>query len=75
MNLKQELLTALRAGQGYAPLLETVRRHQAQGLGSEETYQILQQLWLELGFNNAEGDPLQATLEALMEKIWYECAA
>jgi hypothetical protein len=76
MRLKQEFLTALRAGMDYDELLELVHQHQAQGVAPQVSYEVLQQIWQELGFDK-EGDnqEMQNNLEAVMEKIWYECPA
>ncbi|HEV3255303.1 MAG TPA: hypothetical protein VG013_00355 [Gemmataceae bacterium] len=76
MDLKHGFLAALRGGQNHDALLELVHRHQAQGLTPQEAYQIMQQLWLDFGFDKAEeGSGLQDDLEYVMEKIWYECPA
>jgi hypothetical protein len=76
MNLKQEFLVALAAGQEYDALLELVRRHEARGLAPREVYNTLQKIWLEFGFDNeVNGSSMQNELEAVMEKIWYECPA
>jgi hypothetical protein len=76
MSLKDEFLAALHRGDDHDTLLDLVHRHQDQGLSSLEAYQILQQLWLEFGFNKIEeGSSLQDNLEYVLEKIWYECPA
>jgi len=76
MNLKTEFLTALRAGQEYDSLLDLVRRHEARGLSPQGAYELLQQIWLEHGFDEKREDtPFQDNLEAVMEKLWYECPA
>lgn len=76
MNLKDEFRTALRNGANYDAVLELVHRHQAQGLLLQDAYAILQQIWLEFGFDKVEvGSRLQDDLEYVMEKIWYECPA
>jgi len=76
MNFKKDFSEALQSGTDHAGLLELVRCHQKEGLAPEEAYHIMQQIWLELGFDkgNAEGD-LQNNLETVMERIWYECPA
>ena len=76
MNFKKDFSEALQSGKQHPELLELVRRHQKQGLAAEEAYQIMQQIWRDLGLDKgaAEGD-LQNNLEAVMEKIWYECPA
>lgn len=76
MNFKTQFLEALRAGQDYDSLLGLVRRHQAQGLSPEAAYELLQQIWLEHGFDEKREDtPFQDNLEAVMEKMWYESPA
>ena len=76
MPLKAELLVALRAGQDHDALLDLVHHHQTRGLSPQDAYQVLQQLWLELGFDRAEEEnSLQDNLEYVMEKVWYECPA
>ena len=65
MNLKQEFLAALAAGQEYDALLELVRRHEARGLAPREVYNTLQKIWLEFGFDNeVNGSSMQNELEA-----------
>lgn len=76
MDLKNEFLTALRDGKDHDALLELVHRHQVQGLPPQKAYALLQQIWLEFGFDKVdEGSRLQNDLEYVMEKIWYECPA
>jgi hypothetical protein len=76
MELQDEFLAALQAGEQHDALLELAHRHQAQGMPAQETYRILHQLWLELGLNAAEeGNSLQDNLEYVMGKVWYECPA
>jgi hypothetical protein len=76
MNLRSDFEAAWKAGEGHDTLLELVRRHKTQGLPVQEAYQILLQLWLECGFNDAEqSSALQDNLEYVLEKLWYECPA
>lgn len=76
MTFKQEFLSALKGGKGYQTLLEMVRRFQKEGLLQQQTYDDLQEIWLEFGFDNRQdGGDLQNNLEAVMEKVWYECPA
>ena len=73
MNLRGEFETAWRAGDDYDSLLALVDRHERQGLAVTEAYGILQQLWLDNGFDNCDGSgPLQDKLEFVLEKLWYE---
>jgi hypothetical protein len=76
MDLRNEFLAALKGGADHDALLDLVHRHQARGLGPQQAYQVLQDLWLEFGFDRAEeGSNRQENLEYVMEKIWYECPA
>ncbi len=77
MSFKQEFLAALGAGQQCDTLLDLVHRYESQGLGPKEAYNQLQQIWLEFGFDKeeAKSGSVQNDLEAVMEKIWYECPA
>jgi hypothetical protein len=76
MTFKNDFLAALQAGNDYLALLDVVNRHQAQGLSPETAYEVLQQIWLEYGFDDSrEGGDLQNNLEAVMEKVWYQCPA
>jgi hypothetical protein len=76
LTWKARFLTALRSGVDYGALLELVHRQQAQGLTPQLAYEILEQIWLEYGFDEIEeGSDLQNNLEYVMQKIWYECPA
>jgi hypothetical protein len=73
MSLRDDFETAWKAGDDHDSLLALVRRHQEQGLGARKAYDMLQQLWLENGYDDCEGtNPLQDNLEYIMEKLWYE---
>ncbi len=74
-HFKQEILAALHSGQDHCRLLEIVRRHLGQGLKTEESYELLEQIWRELGFPDAEeSTALRDDLEYLMESVWYRGA-
>ena len=76
MNFKKDFSEALQSGTDHAGLLELVCCHQKQGLTSEDAYQIMQQIWIDLGFDKAsEEGALQNNLETVMQRIWYECPA
>ncbi len=75
MNFKQEFFSALQSGKSYEELLELVRCREQQGLNPREAYELLQEIWLELGFDWKEEGGMQDTLEAVMEKAWYGCPA
>ena len=73
MAFKHDFLTALGAGADYDALMELVRLHRVRGASSKAAYEVLQEIWLEHGFDNtvaAEGS-MQDTLETVMEKVWY----
>ena len=73
MTLKQEFLAALRSGEGHEALLKLVGSHQARGLAPEDTYKVLEGIWLEFGFDNsAEDSPLRNNLEFVMERNWFQ---
>lgn len=73
MLLKQEFLKALRSGEDHRSLLELVHRHQAQGMTPRESYNVLEEIWLELGFaETEEGGPLRDELEYVMERVWFQ---
>jgi hypothetical protein len=73
MNLRAEFEIAWRAGKDHDALLELVH---AQGLPPKEAYQVLEQLWLDCGFDDVEqASPMQDNLEYVLEKIWYESPA
>jgi hypothetical protein len=76
MTFKQEFLAALQAGKPDEVLLKIVREWQGQFASQREVYDILQEIWLEQGFDERSGGgPIQDSLEYVMEKIWYECPA
>ncbi len=73
MNLKEEFLRALDAGEGHDALLVLVRRHQIEGVTPQQTYEILEEIWAECGFDDREKDTsLRDELEYVMENLWYQ---
>ncbi len=73
MPLKDEFLKALRAGQDHKALLGLIHRHQAQGMVPRDSYNVLEEIWQELGFaNTEEGGPLRDELEFVMERVWFQ---
>jgi hypothetical protein len=73
MELKQEFLKVLESGRGHEPLLEFAHRCQAHGVTAEKCYQALEQIWLDLGFDDPEKESsLRDSLEYAMEKLWYQ---
>ena len=76
MTFKQEFLEKLHSGKGYELLLELAHRRQAEFAHLQQVYEVLQEIWLEFGFDhNDEGGPLRDDLEFVMEKVWFECPA
>ena len=74
MDFKQKFLTALRAGKDDKDLLGIVRESQTKSFTMREAYDALQEIWIELGFDErSDGGSLQDRLEYVMEKVWYEC--
>ena len=74
MDLGQEIDRALRCGKGYDFLLELVRQYQARGLSAQASYDALEQLWRDSGFDEpGTGTQARDDLESVMEKIWFEC--
>jgi hypothetical protein len=75
MDLKKDFLAALNCNAPHESLLQLVQRHQAQGLTPEESYEVLQQIWLEFGFNESDDNTAtRENLEYLMEKVWFQGA-
>lgn len=72
MDFKHAFLAALRAGESYEMLMDLVCRQHSQGLSVDVAYEALEQIWLELGFDEKDdGGDLQDNLEAVMEKVWF----
>lgn len=72
MNLKDEFLPALRSGKDHEVLADIVCRHIDTGSPEREAYNLLEQIWLDFGFNNSdEESDLRNELEFMMERVWY----
>ena len=72
MDFQQDILAALQAGKDHRALLEIVRRHHGREETGKEAYEALEQLWRDLGFDEADQDsPLRDELEYVMERVWY----
>jgi hypothetical protein len=72
MALKQELLTALQNGATHTAVLEILRVHRSELIEPKAAYGILEQIWLELGFDDSdEQSQLRNELECALEKTWY----
>jgi hypothetical protein len=75
MDLKRDFLAALNCTATDQSLLQLVQRHQAQGLTPEESYDVLQQIWLEFGFDKSDdNNATRESLEYVMEKVWFQGA-
>ena len=73
MDLKHEFLSALQSGGNHESLLELVRRSFGRGLTQEQAYNMLQEIWLEYGYDESTVDsPLRENLEFVMETIWFQ---
>jgi hypothetical protein len=73
MTLKEDFSTALFSQADFHALLELVGRHQARRLSGDQTYDALEEIWLEHGFSESEEEsPLRDNLEYVMEKAWYQ---
>jgi hypothetical protein len=55
MDFKQEIHAALQSSKGYPDLSEIVHRHHATGLESRAAYKLLEEIWIEFGFNENRG--------------------
>jgi hypothetical protein len=76
MNFKQEFLEALNARKKHDSLLQLVSLRQSQFANAKQIYDVLQEIWLELGFDEKiDPSPLRDELEFVMERVWYECPA
>ena len=75
MSLKDQFTRALNAQATHESLLKLVEKYQQQGLTPDESYKVLEQIWLQLGFNGTdEQSPERDNLEYVMEKVWYQGA-
>jgi hypothetical protein len=72
MTFKEEFLIAFDRGLNGEELLNLA---QSRKLDAREAYKIVEQIWLELGFDSKEGEPRQENLEFVMEKLWYSSPA
>jgi hypothetical protein len=73
MNLKQAFLAALKAREHHDALLKLVRRYHAQGMTPQESYNALEEIWMDFGFDaSGEDSPLRDDLEYVMERVWFQ---
>jgi hypothetical protein len=74
MSLKEEFRAALTKGANLDRLVELVDQHFAQGMPRRDMARILHELWLELGFEDAQRpDSVQESLEYVLEKLSDDC--
>jgi hypothetical protein len=73
-SLKEEFRAALTAGTDLERLVELVDQHFVQGMPRREIARILYELWLELGFEDAQRpDSVQESLEYVLQKLSDDC--
>jgi hypothetical protein len=76
MTFKQEFLEALESGRKHDSLLELIRKRQPQFANKQQIYDTLQEVWLDLGFDEkTDASPVRDELEFVMEQVWYQCPA
>lgn len=76
MALKNEFQANLERGADHEELLALVRRFKTGGVGQREAYDQLQELWLEYGFDDDDGETsIRENLEYVMEIVWGFCPA
>ncbi len=73
MPLREEILSALAAGNDHRSVLALVRRHQDQGMTREASYEVLEGVWRQFGFDDCDqASPTRDTLEYVLEKVWFQ---
>lgn len=73
MDVEQKLLAALRSQNDHQSLMAVVHHHLSQRLTADEIYDVLEQIWLDFGFDCSNGEgPLRNNLEFVMEKVWFQ---
>jgi hypothetical protein len=73
-DFKDRLRTALERQSDHETLLAMVRQHYAEGGTKSEAYDALQEIWEGYGYANLaddETDSKRATLEYVLERVWY----
>lgn len=74
MSFKQEFLRELHSGADSKQLLKIIHKHEPAVENLRVTYDALQEIWLEFGFDASdEGGTLRDELEYVMEKVWFQC--
>jgi hypothetical protein len=76
MNAKSEIIDALKHGADPARVLEILRAHSAELSGPKAAYQLLEEIWRELGPDvSDEESELRNELDFAMERTWYTSVA
>lgn len=78
MGFKDEILASLKEKPDHKSLVEIIRRHKAAGKSQRETYNELEEIWLQFGFDEDDGggaNPLRDELEYALELTWGFCPA
>ena len=73
-EFKRRLCGALRQRANDDTLLAIVRGHYGSGGTKSEAYDTLQEIWEEYGYADLEDDERdrnRATLEYVLERVWY----
>lgn len=73
-DFKQQFRGALEQGADYTRLKPLLHRYYEAGGSQPEAYNLLQDLWLEYGYDedeHLETDTKRDELEFLMERVWY----
>jgi len=74
-TFKSHFQDRLERGTDHGELLALVRTYKARGLSQREAYDQLQELWMEFGFDDDDGedDPIRDNLEYVMQIVWGFC--
>ena len=73
VNLREEIVAALKRDASADDLLAIVLRHKARGASQKATYAALESARMELGCNDAEDSPRCESLEGIMDRVWGYC--
>lgn len=76
MTFKDAFQNKLSSGADHEELIELVLQFKADGIGQREAYDRLQEIWLEYGFDDDDGESrnvIRDNLEYVMEIVWGFC--
>lgn len=74
-ELRDEIVSALKRGATHGDLVNIVLRHKARGLSQRATYDILLEIWMELGCDKAEEESFMCEpLGDLMDRVGGYCS-